>query len=278
MMSSMIVERRAAVVAARATCAMIVGAFVASAAASTAQAQNIERRGYDFTVTWSVAPDVPLSRGRLMLEQSEGFYTVTLNAQANLAVPRVDWRGVFATQGDVLGGSRSPQRFERSSIRPDLREDVVVSWGGDAQPRTTTRFVPETATVRREQVDEAQIVNVVDPLTFAVQILDRVSDTDGASCDVSVRTWDGARLSELQVTTERSVASSSVECRLTYRSIVGLREDNPWRSREERIDRIIRFEKRLGRWEPVRISISGTFVGLDSEFVTVLTRTTASAG
>lgn len=242
----------------------------AAAAVGAAHAQTAEQRSYDFTVTWSVAPELPLSTGRIRVEEDNAFYTIALDARANLTVPRVDWRGVFATQGDVADGERAPQRFERSSIRPDLREDVIVSWGGAETPQTTTRRVPSNAVVRREQVDPSTIVDVVDPLTFAVSMLDVVSQTNGASCEMTRRTWDGARLSVLQVVTGEGVAGSRVDCKVIYRSIAGLREDNPWRSREEQIDRRVRFEKRLGRWEPVFVEISGVFVGLQSTFRTDL--------
>lgn len=283
--------------AAHAICVVSLGMAAAGDAAA------LDQRAYDFQITWSIAPQLTLSSGRLTLEQDDAFYSVAMNAEANFVFPRINWRGVFAVQGDrrtpqetigLLSGMRAPgalaataagvsptptqvtpaslrapQRFERSSIRPEVREDVVVSWADPAEPpRTSTRRTPETAAILREEIEADSTIGVVDPITFALGILDTVADSDGRSCDLDARTWDGARLSELEVRTEESLVGSYAECRLIYRSIRGLRRDNPWRSREESVSRIARFEKRLGRWEPASIRISGRFVGFQSEFVT----------
>ncbi len=256
----------------------LAAATLALAAAAPAAASDKERRAYDFTVSWSVFPNTTLARGQLRFEEDDAFYVIALDASAKLTVPPVNWRGSFATQGDLAGTARAPQRFERKSIRPDLRESVVVSWpnGAASEPETRVERTPADRKVRREPVDPADIVNVVDPLTFAAQIFDAVRRSNGRSCEVREKTWDGARLSELSVTTESSVFGTRADCRLNYRSISGLRVDNPWRTKENTVTRIIRFEKKLGKWNPVSITIRGTFVGFQSEFVTTLTPRSAS--
>lgn len=256
---------------------VMTGAALLLATATAAEATP-EKRRYTFQVGWSVLPDLKIASGDLSLEQEGGSYLVTMRARANLTVPRIDWRGVFATQGDLLEtGARSPARFERASIRPEVREDVFVTWDGSETPTTFTRRSPEGAqSAKRDPVDPAQIANVVDPLTFALKLLDNVSASDGESCELSQKTWDGARLSVLEVRTGAGLPGNHIECNLVYRSISGLRADNPWRTAEEKVQRTVRFEKFGGRWDPVSVRIAGTFVGFDSVFETKLTRASGS--
>lgn len=288
---------------AAALAAAVTGAAAWASLAGDASA--LDQRAYNFQITWSIAPALTLSKGVLRLEQDDDAYSVEMEAEANLTFPRIDWRGLFAVEGDreslreaegrvsglrvagalaaaeagdaapegspLAASLRAPQNFERSSIRPDVREDVSVSWGDpSAPPETLTSRIPESARIRRERIEPESTIGVVDPITFALGLLDTVEASDGLSCDLDARTWDGARLSELEVRTEEVLRGSFAECRLKYRSIRGLREDNPWRSREDDVDRIIRFEKRLGRWDPVSIRIRGRFLGFESEFVTQL--------
>jgi hypothetical protein len=251
--------------------AALLSVFTLTGISGAHATDRLKEQQYDFTVTWSVAPDMPLASGAVRLEEDSRLYTIVLDATAKLTVPRIDWRGIFATQGNIIANGRSPQRFERSSMRRTLREDVIVSWSDDPSPTTITWRIPSHVKIQREQVPIEEIVGAVDPLTFALGILDSVRSTNGESCEINQKTWDGARLFELTATTKEALIGSFTVCRVMYHTVKGLRKDNPWVNAEEKVSRFVRFEKKYGVWHPVSINISGIFLGFESEFITKLT-------
>lgn len=241
-------------------------------AASPATATGISGRSYEFDVKWSIFPELTLATGRIDLDQVEEEYQVRMEAKAQLAVPSINWRGAFATVGAGALGDGFPERFERRSIRPDLETTVVVTWDAvEETPITRTATRPDGYTIERDPVDPSEIIGVVDPLSFMAKILTQVQETNGASCDTVMRTWDGARLAEIELQTAESVVSTRLDCRVIYRSISGLRKDSPWRAEEARTDRIVRFTKTGLDWQPRWLKISGVFVGYESTFTTTIT-------
>lgn len=259
----------------RATRICAVCATLAAASPTVANAQiDADDRAYAFAVRWSVFPDFELATGELRYrETGERAYIMQMTARAILAVPRVDWRGLFGAEGVVeRDGARVSQRFERITLRPGREETAIVNWDADGRPSTQLSRLPSGGAPLRARVPDEDVVDAIDPLTFVLLLLDRVVETNGESCDMAERTWDGARLAEISVTTGERVPAARVVCRVVYDSIVGLPDETRWRAREETTTRVIVFERRLGRWEPVSVRIDGEFAGFTSTFSTVLER------
>lgn len=263
---------RGAVRASALACALR-AAVLASAVlgAAPASAQSVER--YDFEVSWSVFPDLVLARGTLALEEDSLRYRMAMEARARVPFPAVEWDGFFATEGRLEGDGRAPEVFERLSRSPIRVERAQVLWGEDgAPPQTRVEVSPPRP--RAAPVDPATVgPDTVDPLTFVAMIYDRVIETNGDSCDVEAATWDGVRLANLQATTGDKLRAARVDCLIGYLSIDGLSDTAEFNEREEDTRRIVRFEKRLGRWRPVWVRIEGEFAGFESTFITNFTPT-----
>ena len=227
---------------------------------------------YAFEVKWSIFPELVLAQGKASLAELGERYEMRLDASAKLAVPAINWNGSFAVRGEGALGEGRPLRFERRSRRPELETAVVVKWGGQGEPPTTDTYVrPAGYVIKRDPVDPTQITDVVDPLSFMAAILRKVESTDGASCDITMNTWDGARLARIEIATHETVQAARTDCKVIYRDIDGLRADSPWRAEEASTTRILRFVRKGLRWEPQFLKIDGTFLGYDSTFMTTIT-------
>lgn len=248
-------------------------AGLAPMAATTAAATTSQMTGvYSFDVKWSLFPELTLATGRAELIEGASGYEMRLSAQARLTVPKVDWRGEFAVRGDGALGEGQPVRFERRSTRPDLQTAVVVEWSEPGVAPVTDTFVrPSGYVIQRDPVDPAKVIDVVDPLSFMAQILRKVEQSNGESCDIIATTWDGVRLATIEIATHESVTATRTDCKVIYRSIDGLRKDSPWRAEEERTTRILRFVRKGLRWEPQFLKIEGVFLGYESTFTTNIT-------
>lgn len=248
----------------------LAAALVAIAVATgTAAAQD---RAYAFSVSWSVFPDFELATGEVRYrDMGEGGYVMEMTARALLAVPRVDWRGLFGSEGQIQDtGDRASLRFERVTLRPGREETAIVNWDADGRTSTSLSRLPSSGAPLRARVPDEDVVDAVDPLTFTMMMLDRVVATNGESCDVTARTWDGARLAEISVTTGERLEAARVVCQVVYESIIGLPDETQWRAREETTTRVITFERRIGVWQPVSVRIEGEFAGVFSTFSTEL--------
>lgn len=244
---------------------------IGAAAGLSPIAVDAQDRSYTFSVTWSVFPDYVLANGTMDYFETADGYIFELTARALLAVPPVDWRGFFDAEGLLAdGGARSPLRFERRTVRPGREEIATVAWGDDGLPITALSRIPASPLGLVQMVPDTDVVDAVDPLTFVLDMLDRVIETNGASCDYTARTWDGARLAEITVVTADLVPAARIACQIIYDDIQGLPDESRWRAREETTTRFITFERRLGRWEPVSVRIDGDFAGMRSSFVTAI--------
>lgn len=250
--------------------ALLCAATVCAATAATTEAAAASAsRGFRFEVKWSMFPELTIATGQFQLSEEPGRYLMGLEARANLTTPRIDWRGSLAAEGERSRDGRKPLRFEQSSVRPSQKTLVVVSWeGGEDQPVTAVSQTPERAAADRDDVDPEAVRDVVDPLTFLAQVLDRVEETNGDSCDLKAKTWDGRRLAQIETLTHETVKAARVDCRIVYRDIQGLRKDTPWRLQEQETMRVARFEKKEGRWLPRWIRIEAKVVGFDTTFTT----------
>ncbi|MEL6980560.1 MAG: hypothetical protein AAGM38_18095 [Pseudomonadota bacterium] len=255
----------------RFVCALTALAISAAQPAHSAASSALSG-SYSFDVTWSLFPELKLASGTAQLVEVDGGYEMRLSAQARLTVPAVDWRGEFAVRGEGDLGDGLPLRFERRSTRPDLQTAVVVEWSEPGAPPITDTFVlPAGYTIKRDPVDPAKIVDVLDPLSFMAHIMGEVERTNGESCDLTATTWDGVRLATIEISTVESVPSTRTDCQVIYRSIDGLRSDSPWRAEEASTRRILRFERKGLRWEPQFFRIEGVFLGYTSTFTTNIT-------
>lgn len=229
---------------------------------------------YGFQVTWSVFPELVLAKGQAALAEMDEGYEMRVRAQAQMAVPPINWRGLFAVRGDGKLGEGRPTRFERRSTRPEIETTVVVTWpedGTSGPPQTQSYVRPAGYRIARDPVPEDKVVDVVDPLSFMAKVLRQVADTNGESCDLTMSTWDGARLATIEIKTHETVQAARTDCQVIYRSIEGLRKDTPWRAEEERTFRLLRFVRKGLRWEPQFLRIDGVFLGYESTFTTTFT-------
>ncbi|MCI4666045.1 MAG: hypothetical protein MRY74_15120 [Neomegalonema sp.] len=240
--------------------------FVFAASGSLASAQT--PRKFDFTVTWSVFPETVLATGSIAMQDEADKYRMGMRARARLAFPRVDWKGFFATEGRLLATGRAPSLFQRRSVTPTRSEKAVIVWkeeGGAPETKLDENVAPTTGDV----VDPKEVSpEAVDPLTFLALMYDKIIATNGASCDMTVLTWDGVRLAELEATTTAQVRAAQVDCQIRYRSIRGLPDVSKFVAKEGSTTRIVRFEKKYGFWRPVWIRIDGDFAGFRSTFMT----------
>ncbi len=251
-----------------------------SAVAGTAEAEtnlfDTEHR-YKFAVNWSMFPELTLATGEINLRSRDDAYEVVIDASAKLAGTPVNWKGAFSTAGALVADNWRPQLFKRVSIRrpgdsDEQRTDATVAWAEDGPPKTEIVRTPDRPAAERPEVDIEQAGAVVDPLTFMVQMLDRVVRTDGEDCGTLSTTWDGERLAVIETVTADRVAKARIDCRVTYRAILGLTGQNRFRVREEDTLRIIRFRKVGGRWRPEFLKIEAVLTsGLRTTFTTTLT-------
>ncbi len=251
--------------------AAALGAALLSAglvAAPRAAAETLER--YTFEVSWSVFPDLVLATGTLALEEDGESYRMAMEARARVPFPSVEWDGYFAAEGRFSETGRRPTLFERRTVSNVRTERAIVAWrDAEAPPETEVEVAPPR--VRTVAVDPLDVgPDTIDPLTMMVMMFDRVIETNGASCDVAGRTWDGVRLARIQTTTGDRLRAARVDCRITYLSIDGLSDAEGFDEREATTTRIVRFEKRFGAWRPVWVRIEGEFAGFESTFVTTI--------
>lgn len=255
---------------------IVLWALALGAGGAAAQAAEPLKRytiggDYAFEVRWSLFPELVLASGEANMVNIEEGYEMRLSAKANLAFPRINWKGSFAVRGEGPLGEGRPLRFERRSERPELTTAVVVKWNGQGEPPTTDTFVrPAGYQVKREPVDPSRIVNVIDPLSFMAAILQRVRESDGASCDITMNTWDGSRLAKIEIATLETVRAARTDCTVSYKDLSGLRENSPWRAEEQTTTRVLRFVRRGLNWEPDFLEISGVFLGNKSTFTTTI--------
>lgn len=246
----------------------LLATLTAPGGASARMGQN---QSYTFDVVWSLFPEMILANGALSLERSASVYSIGLVMRAKLMAPAIDWRGRFAVDGEQShSGGLNPKRFLRESVRPMLRETVVVDWvfSPEDEPETFIRREPAFTQPEREEIDPEEIRNVIDPLSFLAQLLTRVEESNGDSCELEAKTWDGVRLAKIRTETLETLRAARIDCKVVYDRIVGMRKDTPWREQEETTNRVVRFSKERGVWRPKWLKIEGEFGGFRSTFTT----------
>lgn len=238
-------------------------------AAQPADAQR-SLKTYSFTVKWSVFPELVLARGKVRLEDRGSSYRMSMSARVRVALPSIRWDANFTTTGRRSRGVRRPQRFERSSTSSTRRDRAVITWRRGAPPRSRIQTQPPQPARRGVKPSEVGS-NSIDPLTYVAQVYDKVIETNGASCDVTAKTWDGVRLAEIKSVTGEKLRAQRIDCEIKYLSIKGIADAAAFQGREISTQRVVRFEKKLGVWQPVWVRIKGKFGGFNSSFTTELT-------
>lgn len=255
---------------------LIVWCFAAVATAVFASAGAADARSgpraFTFQVEWSLFPNTVLASGRFVMREDGGGYQVDLEAAGDHQALR-NRSYALETSGERSRRSRQPRRFVQSRVRPEMRESFVVSWERNAsRPQTTVRRSAEAPDVDRDPVDPARIRDVVDPLTFLTLVIDRVEATNGDSCDVAERTWDGELLADVEIRTLDRLEAARIDCRIVYKSVSGMRKNSQFRVNEGGTMRVARFEKVGGEWSPTLIRIDADLFGMRTTFVTRIRR------
>ncbi|MEO1328680.1 MAG: hypothetical protein AAFW46_03385 [Pseudomonadota bacterium] len=271
-------QRAAWAPAARAAAAALaMSVFGAGGVAQAEQRLQLTNQAYEFEVRTTLFPNLTLASGEIRLSAGASDYNVEIDAKALVAGTPINWKGAFRTAGVLSEAAIRPKSFFRSSVRSpgrddERRTDARVDWRADGPPVTEITRVPARVREDRVDVDVSQAGEVVDPLSFMVGMLERVVRTNGADCSTLRKTWDGERLAVIETQTAETVPAARIDCKVIYKAILGLSARNRWRVQEEDTQRIIRFRKVGGLWQPEFLRIDATLIGgLRTTFTTTLT-------